>query len=471
MPYQSITTSADSDSAGKLAALKMPEMEGKKFLDLGCNEGFFCGASLVGGAVKAVGVDTGEEFIRDARGHFPGAEFHLQSWDDFLPANDEKFDVILFASAIHYSADQVNSLDLALHALTDDGTLLLECGIGDPDKAEGIYVRQVRYDGIERLYFTMDSLRNILKERGYYIFQTFPSVAQGGDAFPRWVFHIRKTKSVILYNFDMPNSGKTYISNFFKAEVAYLSIDQLAHRLMNETPFSLISVGEANVDFFWRTVDALSMTKLAVERICAMISETNAEAAYVEGWLPQSIKQGVLDWLQDTGRPSFNVSLTHGTLVPKTVTPVTCSLRSSGVWFRKELERSYVDKVTAFTTGDVVEFVVTGWYDLRIPATNKFLMFHNGYEIPGQLLLEPHRTDLGDFGRPFLATFNAPAGSLDRVSLKDYPEFAIEGDNRALYFLDSNRFGELFTRLEIPSSGSPQEFGIWNNSIPTVFTT
>jgi SAM-dependent methyltransferase len=447
----------------------MPEIEGKKFLDLGCNEGFFCGASLAGGAARAVGVDTGEQFIDDARRHFPGAEFHLRSWDDFLPASDEKFDVILFASAIHYSPDQVHSLDLALNALTEDGTLLLECGIGEQEKAEGIYVRQVRYDGIERLYFTMDSLRATLKDRGYYIFQAFPSVAQGGDSFPRWVFHIRKTRSVILYNFDMPNSGKTYISNFFRADVAYLSIDQLAHRMMNETTFGPIAVGEANVDFFWRTIEALSMTKLAVERICAMITEADAEAAYVEGWLPVEIQQGVLGWLTETGRPSFNVSLTHGILVPKTVTPVTCSLRSSGVWFRKELERSHIDKVTAFSTGDVVEFAVTGWYDSRVPATDKFLMFHNGYEIHGNLLMEPHRPELGPAGRPFLATFKAPADSLDRISLRDYPEFAIEGDNRTLYFLDSNRFGELFTRLETPSSGSPQGFGIWNHKVPTVF--
>jgi SAM-dependent methyltransferase len=448
----------------------MPEIEGKKFLDLGCNEGFFCGASLAGGAAKAVGVDTGEEFIRDAREHFPGADFHLQSWDDFLPASDERFDVILFASAIHYSEDQVKSLDLALKALTEDGTLLLECGVGENDKAEGIYVRQVRYDGIERLYFTMDSLKSILKDRGYYIFQSFPSVAQGGDAFPRWVFHIRKTRRVVLYNFDVPNSGKTYISNFFKADVAYLSIDQLAHQLMNEIAFGPIAVGEANVEFFWRTLDTLSMTKLAVERICTMISESNAEAAYVEGWLPESIKQGVLHWLQDIARPSFNVSLTHGALVPKTVTPVTCSLRSSGVWFKKELERSHVDQVTAFTKGDLIEFAVTGWYDSRVAATEKFLMFHNGYEIPGRLLMEPFRTDITGFGRSFLAAFKAPADSLDRISLGDYPEFAIEGDNRAMYFVDSKRFAELFIRSETPPAASPQGFGIWSHKVPTVFT-
>jgi hypothetical protein len=41
-----------SESLAKLRALRLPSLQGKRFLDVGCNEGFFCGYARFDGAVR-----------------------------------------------------------------------------------------------------------------------------------------------------------------------------------------------------------------------------------------------------------------------------------------------------------------------------------------------------------------------------------------------------------------------------------
>src|SRR5438093_5815394 len=89
------------DSRAKLRAFQLPPLSGKTFFDVGCNEGFYCGIALRAGAARVVGLDGSEEFIASARRRFPDVEFLLQRWDT-LP--NERFDVVLFASAMHYIA-------------------------------------------------------------------------------------------------------------------------------------------------------------------------------------------------------------------------------------------------------------------------------------------------------------------------------------------------------------------------------
>ena len=44
-----------SRTAEKLKALLLPDLSGKRFLDVGCNEGFFCGFAKHCGAERSVG--------------------------------------------------------------------------------------------------------------------------------------------------------------------------------------------------------------------------------------------------------------------------------------------------------------------------------------------------------------------------------------------------------------------------------
>lgn len=123
MSYQSFPWAAgDSESFEKLRRLQIPSLKGKSFLDVGCNEGFFCGYADFLKADKVVGIDINPKFIQTAKILFPNCEFICESWDDL---GAEKYDVILNASAIHYAKDQKEFLDLLISRLKPGGTLIL----------------------------------------------------------------------------------------------------------------------------------------------------------------------------------------------------------------------------------------------------------------------------------------------------------------------------------------------------------
>ena len=101
--YQSFPdVPGDSHTLDKLKALQLPDLRGRSFLDVGCNEGFFCGFASYQGASRVLGVDHTAGFVERARRRFPACEFLCTDWNH-LP--DERFDVILLASALHYAED------------------------------------------------------------------------------------------------------------------------------------------------------------------------------------------------------------------------------------------------------------------------------------------------------------------------------------------------------------------------------
>jgi SAM-dependent methyltransferase len=181
--YQSFPDAAgDSVSLEKLKALRLPPLAGRSFLDVGCNEGYFCGFALFAGASKVVGLDASELFIERARRRFTQASFQCQSWDN-LP--DAPFDVVLLASALHYAEDQAALLTRLVGALSDNGVLVLELGIAPGETNEWCEVER----GIDSRWFpTWPTLMEILSP--YEWKDIGPSVNQRGDPIPRRVIHV-----------------------------------------------------------------------------------------------------------------------------------------------------------------------------------------------------------------------------------------------------------------------------------------
>jgi trans-aconitate methyltransferase len=153
--YQSFPEApGDSRTLDKLKRLALPELRGRSFLDVGCNEGFFCGFAKYAGAARVVGLDASALFIERAARRFPECEFLNQDWDR-LP--EERFDVILLASALHYAGDQQGLIDRLVGKLSDDGVLVLEMGIASAQRNDWIKVKR----GIdERAFPTMAKVGN-----------------------------------------------------------------------------------------------------------------------------------------------------------------------------------------------------------------------------------------------------------------------------------------------------------------------
>ena len=203
--YQSFPdASGDSRTLDKLKALKLPDLSGLSFLDIGCNEGFFCGYAKYQGATRSVGLDQSALFIERARARFQACEFHRQTWDQ-LP--DGTFDVILLASALHYADDQAALLHRLVEKLSPKGVLVLELGIVSSPRSEWVRVQR----GIdERDFPTMLKLRELLAEYAWKWMG--PSVAQDGDPVARHVVHISRKRPMAYLLLQPPAYGKSSIA-------------------------------------------------------------------------------------------------------------------------------------------------------------------------------------------------------------------------------------------------------------------
>lgn len=269
--YQSFPDAAgDSLTLDKLKALRLPEMAGKSFLDVGCNEGFFCGFARFQGATKSVGIDRSTEFIARARERFPVCEFHLREWND-LP--QDTFDVILLASALHYAEDQPALIRALVERLSPDGTLVLELGIASSRKAEWTRVDR----GIdERLFPSMPMVRKILADFAWKWMG--PSVAQQGDPVPRHVIHVSPRRPVAYLLMQPPGYGKSSLASglFVPAGVQVVSGDQ---------QIGLVAAGKLAADESLRTAIAGDYSPFRIDQLIQGLFDRGLGEELVGLWL------------------------------------------------------------------------------------------------------------------------------------------------------------------------------------------
>ena len=270
MQYQSFPeVRGDSCSLDKLKALRLPPLAGKRFLDVGCNEGFFCGYALHEGASHVAGIDRSREAIRRASQRFPEACFSCQSWER-LP--EGRYDVILLASALHYAADQAVLIHQLMNALTDDGVLVLELGIVTSGKKEWVKVQR-SID--ERLFPTRSQLQEVLA--GYAWKMVGYSTEQAGDPVPRYVVHIRKMRPAVFLLCNRPGSGKSTLCRtvFAKSGLPVVAGDWVLGR---------IARGQQPAPEALHTLVATNFESTAIARVTASIFDANLGEALFDIW-------------------------------------------------------------------------------------------------------------------------------------------------------------------------------------------
>lgn len=204
-----------SKSEEKFRCLKISGFAGKSVLDIGCNEGFFCFKAAAGGAARVVGLDRDPRFIAEAQARYASSdlpqeviEFRTQSWDHL---SDEKFDIIIFLSSLHYAADQAGVIHSLVERLTPSGVLVLECGIVEGAHRAFVKVRR----SIDEVEFpTYSKMAELLDAYAWKSMGS--SVMQVGDPIPRVVFHIRKLRPVVLLLLGRSYSGKSTLARMLR---------------------------------------------------------------------------------------------------------------------------------------------------------------------------------------------------------------------------------------------------------------
>jgi SAM-dependent methyltransferase len=200
------------------------DLSGKSVLDLGCNEGFFSIEASKRGAARVVGIDQNPGFLAKARQRAPEITFLERSWRD-LP--DEKFDLILMLSALHYEGQPRDFLRRVSDRLKDDGLLILEVGVANEPGMTRMWTQRINtvfhptWDMLHARYLEPFAFRVIGR-----------SVDQPGDPVPRWVVHCRRLKPTVVLVTGPGQVGKSSLAReLSRGQVVTLEIDIILRRV------------------------------------------------------------------------------------------------------------------------------------------------------------------------------------------------------------------------------------------------
>lgn len=189
--YQTFsTTTGGSDSNSKLQAISFPDLAGKRFLDLGCNAGFFCAHADKAGASYTLGVDNSPRVIKLARERHPNLDFLDTGWDKFP---EGEFDITICLSAIHYAKNQIHLAQHIWTHLSVNGLFILEGGLIEDDILSWTDLPVVAFREVaDRVrHLSVGFLdRHMLTSFKWNVVK--PSVLQGGDPIQRFVIHAHK---------------------------------------------------------------------------------------------------------------------------------------------------------------------------------------------------------------------------------------------------------------------------------------
>jgi ubiquinone/menaquinone biosynthesis C-methylase UbiE len=104
----------------------LPGLEGKRVVDLGCGEGFFCRQAREKGAVHVIGIDPSERMLEVARERTADPEIeYIQAFAEDALVAPESVDVVVSILALHYVANHEQVLRAVAQWLVAGGIFVL----------------------------------------------------------------------------------------------------------------------------------------------------------------------------------------------------------------------------------------------------------------------------------------------------------------------------------------------------------
>ena len=99
----------------KFAQAIIPEIQGHSVLDIGCNAGFYSIEMKRRGATRVLGIDTDEDYLRQARfaAEVSGLDIEFRNMSTYdVGLLTERFDIVLFLGVLYHLRHPLLALDL-----------------------------------------------------------------------------------------------------------------------------------------------------------------------------------------------------------------------------------------------------------------------------------------------------------------------------------------------------------------------
>lgn len=231
MPHDQTKEGARTEhSREKLPYLQLPaDLSGYSVLDLGCHEGFFSIEAKRRGAERVVGLDANPKHIERAQAQAPDIDFRCQSWHEFP---EGKFDLILYLSALHHEHNPRAFLTGLSHHLSEDGILVLECGVSGEKGYTTEWTRRPN-SGLPVVYHPTTELLTDNWLAAYVVRYVGDSLFQPGDPLRRVVYHCRLRKPMFVFVAGGPRDGKSIIARELRSSAStVIWTDQLLRSML-----------------------------------------------------------------------------------------------------------------------------------------------------------------------------------------------------------------------------------------------
>jgi ubiquinone/menaquinone biosynthesis C-methylase UbiE len=173
----------------------MPDLEGKRVLDLGCGTGERCIDYLKHGAVTVTGIDISEKMLAVAKSENADPDItYLNMPMEDIGSLDGEFDVVISSLALHYVEDFSGVVKNVYRLLCDGGIFLFSqehplstcySGAGDrwtrDENGKKIHANIANYcverrndstwfvDGVQRFHRMFQTIVNTLADNGFSI--------------------------------------------------------------------------------------------------------------------------------------------------------------------------------------------------------------------------------------------------------------------------------------------------------------
>lgn len=277
-----------SNTKRKLERLKIPsDLSGKRVLDIGCNEGYFCNLARARGAKEVIGIDYVPASIEFAKAKYPreGISFLCRGWDK-LP--DGPFDLMIWSSAMHYESDAAAIARKILERLAPGGLFILECGVLEVPGSQFVPVPRV---ADTRWYPTKDYLIDSILH-GFSVRQVAsPEIAEG-DFVPRSVFHCTRALPIVMLVRGQTGAGKSWLARTISnGATKVLSLDLLVSKLgVNKFPhdalerFAKEAYDPGDLGKIYNGIDQQGLTEDYVAMLSKVVAASD-KMVVIEGFM------------------------------------------------------------------------------------------------------------------------------------------------------------------------------------------
>jgi cyclopropane fatty-acyl-phospholipid synthase-like methyltransferase len=176
-------------------SIKNCNLVGKTFIDFGCNSGWFCFRAKERGALKTIGIDRGENWIKLANDinntiyNYGNMEWHYCDVFDFNV--ETTYDIIFCASTFHYFGEKQKQFIEIVHKMSNENSeVFLEVEVS-PKKDIDVDWASRNSDSSPMAYPSMNGFLNMLVDL-FNIESTIESAFQPGSLYTRYFFKLRK---------------------------------------------------------------------------------------------------------------------------------------------------------------------------------------------------------------------------------------------------------------------------------------